>query len=324
MNKKIMLGAGITVAGTAVMAAATNVMSGWLMGLAMDRQASENMEKYMCRVSGRLGLEAMEEQLDSAAKELRDRKLESVEIVADDGCKLVGHLSGCDNPERILIAVHGWRSSWSRDFGIIADFWRKNRCIVLYIEQRAQGESGGAYIGFGMLEKVDCKKWIEWVIGRYPQPIPIYLAGLSMGASTVLMTGGLTLPKRVHGIMADCGFTSPHAIWKHVAQKNLHLHYGLYAKAVEYFCKKKINCNPRVYSTTESLKMCKVPVLLVHGTADRFVPVEMTYENYLACSAPKHLLVVPGAEHGMSYLKDREGYEDAMQSFWKRYDGVGS
>ena len=76
----------------------------------------------------------------------------------------------------------------------------------------------------------------------------------------------------------------------------------------------------REYSCTDAMRECKVPVLFVHGTDDRFVPVEMTYENYKACTAPKRLLVVPGAEHGVSYLVDQTGYETAVQKFWAEFD----
>ena len=68
------------------------------------------------------------------------------------------------------------------------------------------------------------------------------------------------------------------------------------------------------------MQECEVPVLFIHGTDDRFVPVEMTYENYKACVAPKRLFVVPGADHGMSYYVDRIGYEKCMLEFWKEYD----
>lgn len=46
----------------------------------------------------------------------------------------------------------------------------------------------------------------------------------------------------------------------------------------------------------------------------------MTYENYAACAAPKHLLIVPGASHGLSYLADRAAYEQSVVEFWERYD----
>ena len=74
------------------------------------------------------------------------------------------------------------------------------------------------------------------------------------------------------------------------------------------------------YSSIEAMKSCKVPVLFIHGTDDRFVPIEMTYENYKACASPKRLLVVPGAEHAMSYLIDKEGYENSVIEFWKDFD----
>lgn len=69
------------------------------------------------------------------------------------------------------------------------------------------------------------------------------------------------------------------------------------------------------------MRECKVPVLFIHGSDDYFVPVEMTYENYKACAAPKRLLIVPGAEHGMSYMVDRKGYEEAIKRFWNEFDG---
>lgn len=63
-----------------------------------------------------------------------------------------------------------------------------------------------------------------------------------------------------------------------------------------------------------------MPILFIHGTDDHFVPVEMTYENYQACASPKRLFIVHGAEHCLSYRVDKEGYEKAVENFWKDYD----
>ena len=60
--------------------------------------------------------------------------------------------------------------------------------------------------------------------------------------------------------------------------------------------------------------------MLVHGTDDHFVPVEMTYENYKACASPKKLLIVPGADHGMSHFLEPKRYEDAVKAFWAEHD----
>ena len=142
-----------------------------------------------------------------------------------------------------------------------------------------------------------------------------------MGAATILMASGLDLPDNVAGIVADCGFTSPHAIWKHVVRDNFHLSYdGIRSAAANDLCRRKIQTAADSYSTTEALRNTDIPVLFIHGSDDHFVPVEMTYENYKACAAPKRLLVVPGAEHAMSYLTDRQAYEKALTEFWESFD----
>ena len=50
------------------------------------------------------------------------------------------------------------------------------------------------------------------------------------------------------------------------------------------------------------------------------MPVEMTLENYEACAAPKKLLIVDGANHGMSYVMERQTYEQAVIEFWKEQE----
>jgi len=75
------------------------------------------------------------------------------------------------------------------------------------------------------------------------------------------------------------------------------------------------------YSTLDALKANSVPILFIHGAQDQFVPVDMTYQNYIACTAPKRLLIVPGAGHGVSYLVERNRYEEAIKDFWTDFDG---
>lgn len=259
-------------------------------------------------------------ELDAAAKRLEEKKSETVTVTSLDGIPLVGHFIPSENPKRVIIAMHGWRSSWTKDFGTMSDFWEANDCSVLYAEQRGQNNSGGDYMGFGLTERYDVLNWINWVTERCGSKLPIYLAGVSMGATTVLMAAGLNLPSNVHGIAGDCGFTSPQAIWKHVANKNLHLVYGLRSVMADTMFKERLQMATNDYSTVEALKNSKTPILLVHGTEDHFVPVEMTYENYVACAAPKKLFIVPGADHGMSYYTDKQGYEKTIKEFWNEFD----
>lgn len=319
-SKNIAIGAGAIAAVAAVTAGVSYAVTNILVKEALDRDEPKVMQKAKGRISGSfMETEAYKTAL-SMSKTLEDKPHERVELEGRDGTRLVGHWFGCDDAERVIIAMHGWRSTWAWDFGSVADFWFENKCSVLFAEQRGQGESGGDYMGFGMVERYDCLDWINWVCNRTDNALPIYLAGISMGATTVLMASGLDLPDNVHGIVADCGFTSAKAIWKHVCEDNMHLSYSVRQKVIDDLCRQRIQYRSDDYSTLDAMKDNTIPIFFVHGADDTFVPVTMTYENYKACRAPKELLIVPGAEHGLSYFVEREKYEASIKDFWGKYD----
>lgn len=311
-------GAVVATTGLAVLSAYTTAK--FLVKVALDRDEPKKTKNSEKIISGSSPNNDYYDVLKFSSKILREKENERIEIISHDGIPLVGHFIPAKDPKRLIIAMHGWRSSWHRDFGIISDFLNKNNCSVLYVEQRGQNESGGNYMGFGLIERYDCLDWILWVNENMETDLPIYLMGVSMGAATVLMATGLSLPDNVHGVIADCGFTSPYDIWKHVANNNLHMSFGFKGALANMICKEKINLNANDYSTLDALKICKVPVMFIHGTDDHFVPIEMTYKNYKACASPKRLLVVPGAGHAMSYFANSVGYEKACKDFWQDYD----
>lgn len=318
-GKYIIAASGIAAAAAA---GAAYITTGLLVKIALDRELPPIMRRAGKCVSGHKGDAEFESVCRAASARLAERVHERVEITGRDGTKLTGHFYPCEDAKRVVIAFHGWRSSWHYDYGLISDFWHKNGCSVLYAEQRGQNGSGGEYMGFGLTERYDCAEWASWVVCRCGRKLPLYLAGISMGAATVLMASDLELPPSVHGIMADCGFTSPKDIWRHVARNNLHIMYGVRSMIADAICRRKISVGSGDYSARDSLSRTDIPVLFIHGTDDHFVPVEMTFENYKACASPKRLLVVPGADHAMSYYVDRNAYENAVLSFWSDFDGV--
>ncbi len=321
--KKILLSTSLAAAGMAVVSALSYAVTDFMVDLALDGKKQQRVSpKAIKAITGSEKLGEFLEYTKAQGETLSQMHLETIGITAQDGTKLIGHLYRHPKACRTIVAMHGWRSDWKRDFGMIANFWHQNNCNVLYVEQRAQGESGGEYMGFGMLERYDCLDWVHHLCRNGFADKPMYLAGVSMGGATVLMSAAFDLPPNVKGIMADCAFTSAQDIWKHVAKNNMRMAYtGLHALIANDICKRKIQLGSADFTTTQAMKESRVPVLFIHGTDDCFVPVEMTYENYKACAAEKRLFVVPGADHGMSYFVDPKGYQTVMQNFWKDYDG---
>ena len=58
-----------------------------------------------------------------------------------------------------------------------------------------------------------------------------------------------------------------------------------------------------------------MPILLIHGEADRFVPCEMSKEIEDNCASHITRLTFPDAAHGISYMTDTERYEKAVAEF---------
>ena len=68
-------------------------------------------------------------------------------------------------------------------------------------------------------------------------------------------------------------------------------------------------------SAAASLANSPLPLLIIHGMDDDFVPATMTAENYAAAAGEKRQILVPGARHALSYLVDRERLEKELLDF---------
>ena len=173
----------------------------------------------------------------------------------------------------------------------------------------------------GLLERYDLLDWLaELEVRGLGSGLPVYLAGVSMGATTVMLAAGLPLPERVHGVMADCGFTSAPDIWESVWTGAQPLPYALLRGAVERLAAARLGLPPDADSTLSALARWERPALFIHGLSDHFVPPEMTKRSYAACAGPKRLLLVEGAGHALSYPKDPAAYQAALLDFWQAFD----
>lgn len=243
---------------------------------------------------------------------------EKMMITARDGVKLYGRYYHRADEAPVVLMFHGYRSSSLRDGMGAFRFTEECGYNILMVDQRAHRESGGRSITFGVKERYDCLDWIAHLKATLGEDTKMILIGLSMGASTVLMAAGLELPENVQGIIADCGYSTPKDILSEVIKK-MRL-----PVAPVYFLVRLSGIifggfDVESASAKEALKHCKVPVLLIHGEADDFVPCEMSKANYEACGSEKELFLVPGAGHGMSYMTDTEGYVERFKGFLQKY-----
>ncbi|MCQ2595960.1 MAG: alpha/beta hydrolase [Treponemataceae bacterium] len=252
-----------------------------------------------------------------------EQKPEEIEMTSFDGLKLHAYFlpapNGAENADATLLLMHGFHGSGLKDFAIVSKFYHQNNYNVLIPDQRTHGKSEGKYITFGIKERFDCHDWTMLLNEKLGDDKNIFMDGVSMGCATVLMACGTDLPPNVKGVIADCGFTSPYEIMKHVITRNMHLPAfpimpvaGMLTKVIAGFGLKE-------YSATTAMKNNAIPVLFVHGDADDFVPPYMSEQNYAACAAPKQLFMVPGAIHAMSYFTDTPKSQQTILEFLEKY-----
>ena len=137
-----------------------------------------------------------------------------------------------------------------------------------------------------------------------------------MGAATVLMAAGQTLPTNVIGALADCGYNSAKDIIKKVI-KQLKLPPNICYFFVKMGAKIYGHFDLEETSPEQAMKNCTIPVIFFHGEDDDFVPCEMSKINYDICKSKKQLVTIKGAGHGLSYLVDPEKYLTSLKEFFE-------
>lgn len=261
------------------------------------------------------------EGIHRVKEKLLERPSEHVTIKSRDGLTLHGDLFSAEFPlGRTAILFHGYTSCGMNDCSNMAEYFMENGWNALIVDQRAHGKSEGSYIGFGILDRFDCLEWIKYINLRMGEEEKIVLYGVSMGGATVLMTSGLdNLPRNVKAIIADCAFTSPYDVFKHILRRDYHLPPHPIMDINDEMCRRKAGYGFKDCSTLDAVRKAPCPILFIHGKEDLFVPTRMSEENYRACTGEKELLLVENAGHAAALYENRELYYKTVTDFLNKH-----
>ncbi|MBP5342557.1 alpha/beta hydrolase [bacterium] len=243
---------------------------------------------------------------------------EDINIKSYDGLNLHGRFYKCEGSNRYSIMFHGYKGEARRDFsGGVKENLSLGLNLYL-VDQRGHGESDGRTITFGVKERLDLKRWVDYVIEKHGENIEILLEGISMGAATVLFAADFSFPKAVKGIFADSPYTTPKDITMKVAVEDMHiprlLAYYLLSSSAFLIAHFKFDS----VDARETVKNSKLPILIIHGKEDRYVPHEMSEEIQASNPNNIELLEIDGAGHAIPYIVDHETYMIAFKNFLNR------
>lgn len=240
-------------------------------------------------------------------------KSERVYVDSFDGLRLAASYYN-NNSDTTILLFHGYRSDGRFDFACAVKFYIELGLNVLVVDQRANGESEGRLITFGIKERRDAVTWTNFINQKY-SPKSIFLSGVSMGATTVMMAANLGLPQNVNGIIADCGFTAAPDIIKKVARQAFKINASPILPILNVMCKLFGNFSLYETTTVKALADSDIPIFFIHGKKDGFVPCEMTEESHKAAKAEKYICLVEDADHGISFLVDPDNVQKQITEF---------
>lgn len=275
------------------------------------RQQPDNIESWFPKGEQ---YEAVRERMIASEKRMEDAACEWTTTRSHDGKKLYARYYEFSPDAPLMLVFHGYRGYVFRDCAGGFALAGKLGFNILAVDQRSHGKSDGCVITFGIRERQDCLSWIRYARQRFGAEKPLILSGVSMGAATVLMASELDLPENVVCIMADCPYSSPSAIIRKVASEMGYPDLIAYpiirlgARLFGGFCLTES-------SATNAVKRATVPILMIHGEDDRFVPCDMSREIYENCKDVAQLHTFPNAGHGLSYLVDPRRYEKICVDF---------
>lgn len=221
-----------------------------------------------------------------------------------------------NNTNKTIICVHGYKAKDGLyDFGMSARFLNSLGYNLLFVDNRAHGLSQGKYIGFGVLDSIDVNSWVDYLVTNMNQET-IILYGMSMGAATIMNAQN----NKVKAIIADCGFASGYDEVVYQIKKMYHLPPFPIIPISNVLLKLLAHYSLKEKEAYKSIKNYKNNLLIIHGDKDHFVPTRDAYKIFDNATCHKKILIVPGASHAKSYLKDTKLYEQTIKEFLDEID----
>lgn len=233
---------------------------------------------------------------------------EKVHISGYDGTKLQGYYipSYNDQSTHTAIILHGYAGQ-NTDMAIVAQTYSELGFKILLPDLRGHGLSEGEFSTFGKFEAYDLKKWINYLLRTYGATDKILIHGVSMGASTVLLSSALSLPENVRMMVVDSPYARVAPVLSRKVRNPLILFFLPGISFLTYYWHHFLLMNINV---AKAVKKSTIPTYFIHGMKDELCPYRATLKMMESLPVKdKDIYTVLNAKHAESFILEKNGID---------------
>jgi alpha-beta hydrolase superfamily lysophospholipase len=210
-----------------------------------------------------------------------------------------------DDPNApVIYYLHGARWNLTGHLNRISQL-RRFGYSVFAIDYRGFGKSDGDLPSEASVYE-DARAGWQWLIRREPDASRRFIYGHSLGGAIAIDLAAQlsTDGAGARGLIVESTFTS-------LAEMATELSNGWLP--ADLFLTQK-------FTSIEKIRRIRMPVLVVHGAGDRYVPARFSEALYAAAPEPKKLLIVENGSHNNSM---RVGDADYRQALRETFGPIG-
>lgn len=225
----------------------------------------------------------------------------------------------------VLLPHGGPHGADDDDFDLLAELLASRGWTVLQVnfrgsDGRGQGFRAAGYKAWGGAMQDDLVDALDWAVAqRLADPARVAIVGASYGGYAALM-GAVKTPTRWRCAVSINGVSDLIALWRNA------MDYAGGEQAMRVQLGELWGDRERLLATSPArqAQAIQVPVLLLHGTADRVVPLAQSRAMAAALSAagkPHRLVEIAGGGHSLERRADRLTWFREMLGFLQQHLG---
>lgn len=204
------------------------------------------------------------------------------------------------------------------DESIYAKHYYEKGFGVVIPYMSGHGEDESKYSSMGYYDREILKAFVLYITENYPD-CEIFLHGMSMGASAVMLLAGEKLPDSVKCAVCDSGYDTCLNEFKFLLKNYYHLPVFPFLYLAGIASRLHGNFDFKKSEPAKALENAGIPVLFIHCENDNFVPYEMFLREYKSCKSPVEAYTVKCPLHGGGVVFSPSEYFQITDDFIKKH-----